>query len=81
MINQYMNSSIFSVCEDTKLISPTEDISNKCSKFATIKNCMNNEFVLKRCQKSCGVCVGGKYKKSSNQHKLLSLFNNSISTA
>ena len=71
-----MTFVIYLVCEDTRLISPTEDISKKCSTFATIKYCKNNAYVLKRCQKSCGVCVGGKYKKSSNEHTLLNHLKN-----
>ena len=40
------------------------DISTKCGRHATKAQCRRFPFVLRRCQKSCNVCVGGKYDRN-----------------
>ena len=40
------------------------DISGKCGRHATPAQCNRVPFVRKRCQKSCKVCVGGKFERN-----------------
>ena len=48
-------------CVNVELNSPVTDVSSRCSKLATPKNCKNIGYVRKRCQASCGVCEGSKF--------------------
>ena len=54
----------YSDCNDV-FIGAAENISKRCSKYATVKNCKNNGYVRKRCQLACGVCEGSKYDYST----------------
>ena len=53
----------YSDCNDV-FVGAAENISKRCSVFATVKNCKNNAYVRKRCQLACGVCEGSKYDYS-----------------
>ena len=47
------------------------DISGKCGRHATPAQCNRVPFVRRRCQKSCKVCVGGKFERN---FRLLMIF-------
>ena len=41
------------------MLPACRNISSRCGRYATKKNCESNSFIRRRCQKSCGLC-GGK---------------------